>query len=445
MLIELTIENFKSILEPTNVSFVAGTTKRQNGNLLRHPNGERVVKSMSLYGPNASGKTTVLDGLYALGFFVLFSNHDQKPTTSIPRFEPFGLDKLAKSRPARVSIVVELEGNRYTLDVSATNERVWSERLSVQHMTKQPTRKTNAVQLIARSWEPKTKQYRTELHDSLGPELTRSAAREQTPANRLMIGKLASLNCEAAMRIVEWFDDDLDFYDMHRNPDAENSKLSELARLYEKDKDFAAKVIRMIRDADTGIQELQVADEKTVTAVFSESDDQVDFKETVRPGLLFQHFSKDNSKVSFNRGKESSGTLRFLALLVAVLQPSLRRRLICIDELSASMHPDLVRRLIQIVHSSSHNPNGNQIFFTTHDTHLMGPNGLLRRDQVTICTKDHFGRSRTQRLDEFQDDARSDANLQKQYLDGRFGGIPQFGPSLEDVRVDDVPLEVNLG
>ena len=150
----------------------------------------------------------------------------------------------------------------------------------------------------------------------------------------------------------------------------------------------------------------------------------------------------DGSKVFFRKEQESSGTLRFVALLAAILQPSPRRRLVCIDELSASMHPDLVRRLIRIVHSRSYNPLGNQLFFTTHDTHLMDPNELLRRDQVTICSKNRFGRSTTKRLDAFQDAARSDANLQKQYLQGRFGGIPQFGPTLEDVLVDDEPLEM---
>jgi AAA15 family ATPase/GTPase len=84
---------------------------------------------------------------------------------------------------------------------------------------------------------------------------------------------------------------------------------------------------------------------------------------------------------------------------------------------------------------------GNQLLFTTHDTHLMNPNELLRRDQVTICDKDRFGQSRISRLDAFQDSARSDANLQKQYLEGRFGGVPQFGPTLEDVPADDEPLE----
>ena len=72
----------------------------------------------------------------------------------------------------------------------------------------------------------------------------------------------------------------------------------------------------------------------------------------------------------------------------------------------------------------------------------MDPNELLRRDQIMICNKDRFGQSTTKRLDEFEDAARSDANLQKQYLQGRFGGKPQFGPMLEDVLVDDDPMEL---
>src|SRR5437588_6967144 len=107
MIIDLTIENFKSFRESTTVSFAAGTTSRLSGNLLRHRNGERFVKSMALYGPNASGKTTVLDGLYALGMFVLFSSQDQKPTSRIPRFEPFALDQSWSRRPSRVALTID--------------------------------------------------------------------------------------------------------------------------------------------------------------------------------------------------------------------------------------------------------------------------------------------------------------------------------------------------
>ena len=442
MIIQLTIENFKSFLESATLDFASGTASRLPGNVLRHQNGERFAKSMALYGPNASGKTTLLDGLYALWRFVDFSSHDQKPTSRIPEFEPFALDPSASKRPTRIALTIDLGGNRYTIDVSATNYRIWNESLTVQHTAKQPTRKTPVKVLIERTWKPKKKKYLTVLHEDLGPEMTRTAVIEQTTSNRLMLGKLAAMNSEIASRIIEWFDDDLEFYDMHRNTHAENAALAEAARLLKQDQTFAAIVGRFMKDADTGIQELRVVDEEVIEPVFSESDKKVEFKDNVKPSLAFRHVTKDGSEVVFRRQQESSGTLRFVALLAAILQPGTRRRLVCIDELSASMHPELVRRLVRIVHSSNYNPLGTQVMFTTHDTHLMDPTELLRRDQVTLCSKNRFGRTTITRLDAFHDTARSDANLQKQYLEGRFGGIPQFGPTLEDVPADDEPLEV---
>ena len=251
------------------------------------------------------------------------------------------------------------------------------------------------------------------------------------------------MNNEIARRIIEWFDKDLDFYDMHRSPFAQDAMLEKAARLLRENDDFKGLVGRFMKDADIGHAGLRVSDQKEQQAFFDETEKKFEFKESIKPGLSFLHATEDGSEVYFRPHRESSGTLRFVALLAAVLQPSPQRRLVCIDELSASMHPDLVRRLIKIVHSSRYNKSGNQLFFTTHDTHLMDPGELLRRDQITICDKDRFGRSTTKRLDEYQDAARSDANLQKQYLQGRFNGVPQFGPTLEDVPVDDEPLEVS--
>jgi predicted ATPase len=443
MIIELSIKNFKSIREETTVKFVSGKTSILSGNLLRQANGERIVKSMAIYGPNASGKTTVIDALYAIGSFVLFSSRDQKPTALIPHFRSFALDRLSKIQPSRVALTIDIDGERFTLDVSATRQRVWRELLTVRNTTKQPSRKASVKTLIERTWDEKSKSYVTTLHEDLGPELTRQAALEQTTANRLMVGKLASLNSELARRIFQWVEDDLDFYDMHRSPVSEQNMLSRAAGLLREDTAFAECVSRFLSDADIGITTFKVVEEATVRVVVSAKEQKPEFKSVNEPAFSFRHATQDKSVVFFRRQRESSGTIRFVALLAAILQPSARRRVVCIDELSASMHPELVRRLVKIVHSKRYNRLGNQLLFTTHDTHLMDPGELLRRDQVTICDKDRFGRTTTRRLDEFQDDARSDANLQRQYLQGRFGGIPQFGPTLEDVPLDDQPLEVN--
>lgn len=442
MIVDLTVENFKSFLEETRISFVAGQTSRLSGNLLRQQNGERIVKSMALYGPNASGKTNIIDGLYALHNFALFSSQDQKPTAKVPGFDAFALDKKFKKFPARVAMTVDLDGKRYTYDVSATREMVWNETLIVRDLSARQRRKVSWASLIERTWNPSKKKYTIKLNEEHLPDSTRIAAMEQTAPNRLMLGKLSTMNSEFARRIIQWFDEDVEFYDMHRNRVIEEKTLEDAAKALRKNRDFAETFTRLIRDADTGIQELRVTDEIALQLVTDESERTVEVKEQTRPSLTFRHTSEDGSETYFRRQSESSGTLRFTALLAAILQPGHRRRLVCIDELSASLHSDLVCRLVQIVHSSQFNQLGSQLLFTTHDTHLIDPSRILRRDQITFCGKDRFGRSATVRMDEFQDTARSDANLAKQYLDGRFGYVPQFGPSLEDVQVDEEPLEV---
>ena len=442
MIVRLTVENYKSFLESTTLDFVAGPAKKLSGNLIRNPNKERLVKSMALYGKNASGKTTILDALYALKMFVVFSSQDQKPTTRIPRFEPFALNDSSSKRPARIAITFNIGSNRYTLDVAATSERVWNESLKVQRTSKQPSRKWTSITLMDRSWDSVQKNYLTKIHPDLGTELMLAAAKEQTPPNRLMVGKLGSMNSEIASRIIQWFDEDLSFYDMHRNNNSENEALATAARFHQQDPTFATLLDRLSRDADTGIRELTVDDETSFELLYSESEKKPEINKVIKPALVFRHFTQDGSEIFFSRQQESSGTLRSIALLTAILQPGERRRLVCIDELSASMNPVLVQRLIRIVHSKRYNPLGHQILFTTHDTHLIDPDELLRRDQIAICDKNRYGCSSVRRLDEFQDEARSDANLQKQYLDGRFGGLPMFGPTLEDVEADEEPLEI---
>lgn len=442
MIVQLTVENFKSCLESTSIDFQAGKARKLSGNLLQLPNKELVVKSMALFGKNASGKTTILDALYALKMYIDFSSRDQKPTARIPGFEPFLLDDAASKRPARIAVTFDLGKQRFTLDVAATSQHVSHEKLVVQRISRQPSRKWPLTTLLNRSWDTQRNEYSTQLHPDLGTQLMLGAAREQTPANRLVIGKLASLNSEVASRIIQWFDEDLFFYDMHRNQLAEDLALSATARRHQQDPDFAAMLNRLSKDADTGIQSLAIDTEASLELVASDEGKKPEITKVNKPTILFRHFAQDGSEVYFGRQQESSGTRRFIAMLTAILQPCGRRRLVCIDELSASMHPDLVCRLIQIMHSKLYNPKGHQILFTTHDTHLMDPNTLLRRDQITICYKNRFGRSWVKRLDEFQDEARSDSNLQKQYLDDRFGGLPRFGPSLEDVEADDKPLEI---
>jgi len=97
------------------------------------------------------------------------------------------------------------------------------------------------------------------------------------------------------------------------------------------------------------------------------------------------------------------------------------------------MHPQLTYKLVEMFHSPEANPRGAQLVFATHDTSLMTP-ALFRRDQIWLTEKTRKGAAVLFSLCEIEPEKRprKDEPFEKHYLAGRYGGVPNFGPALED-------------
>lgn len=104
--------------------------------------------------------------------------------------------------------------------------------------------------------------------------------------------------------------------------------------------------------------------------------------------------------------------------------------MLLVDELDASLHPEMVRYIVELFQSEEINSRGAQLIFTTHDVSLLGnaPTRLLEPSSVWFVEKDRSGVSELFSLDEF--DQRSGNNNQRRYLAGQFGALPQVDESL---------------
>ena len=96
-----------------------------------------------------------------------------------------------------------------------------------------------------------------------------------------------------------------------------------------------------------------------------------------------------------------------------------------IDELDASLHTDLVLRLVSLFTDPRINTKGAQLLATTHDTNLLSSD-ILRRDQIWFTEKDREGATRLFPLTDFR--TRRQDNIERGYLDGRFGAVPYLAP-----------------
>ena len=131
-----------------------------------------------------------------------------------------------------------------------------------------------------------------------------------------------------------------------------------------------------------------------------------------------------DGKEYFSLGDESDGTQRIFDYIPLILDLIQGDKVFVIDEMERSLHPALMRKLIELFFKYSNNIS-TQLIFTTHESTLMDQD-LLRRDEIWLIEKNGDGVSSLNRLDE-KFSLRFDKELERSYLKGLFGASPNFG------------------
>ena len=132
-----------------------------------------------------------------------------------------------------------------------------------------------------------------------------------------------------------------------------------------------------------------------------------------------QHEVK-NTLYDFELKEESDGTQRVFDFMPMVHSMKAEACTYVIDEIDRSLHPTLVRALVTKIVTDK-NMKG-QLIFTTHDAGLLDGK-IFRNDEIWFAEKDREMQStHLYTLDEFK--PRADLDIEKGYLNGRFGAIP---------------------
>jgi hypothetical protein len=197
-------------------------------------------------------------------------------------------------------------------------------------------------------------------------------------------------------------------------------------------------ILRILREADTGILDSRVDTpvrdpERRVTDGQGElfSGDAPRVRRGL-PDVFFRHRAADDQHAWLPLSAESAGTMALVGLAPSVVRSLREGGLLCVDELESSLHPALALRIVGMFNDPKQNPRGAQLMFATHDTNLLGTlvgEPALRRDQVWFTEKDGDGATRVYPLTDFH--PRKEENLERGYLQGRYGGVPFLGDLLE--------------
>lgn len=416
MLVAFNVGNFKSIKEEQTFSMVksAGMEKSQDNVIdtisLDGSPSLSLLKSVALYGPNASGKSTLVDALAAMRRIVMTSATNQVGS-GLP-IVPFALAKDTPNSPTLFEVVFIQDKIRYQYGFQADSQRIHSEWLYAYP-------KGRSQKWFSREYDEKNKKFKFDFGDKLkGARITWESS---TRADALLLSTAVQLNSEQLKPVYDWFK--LNVKLMPRFSDhVYTAKRS--------GSEFKSRVLGFMQAADFAIADFQI-DQNS----YSLDSFPVEMPEEIR-SFLYEAMKDDNEyKVSLihttDEGKyelpfevESDGTRRMFNICGHWLDALDEGRILVVDELHDKLHPYLVKFLVEAFHNPDLNSKGAQLIFTTHETAILSQN-VFRRDQIWFAERDSNQSSKFYPLTDFSPKKGQD-NLERSYLGGRYGAVPSI-------------------
>lgn len=407
-LVEFSVGNYKIFRDKVTFSMAA----RKNERHTFESNSEHLLKTSLIYGPNASGKSSLLEafGLMRMG---IFTSANIQESQSLPH-KPFLAFAHTELTPTFFEVVFSIEGDYpgvYRYSFSFVQDRIISEQL---------------VKILASGGEE-----RLVLRDEQNIEIggifdTEKALIERTRKEALFLSTAALNNSPFALYLIDAFRA-VNVISGVR-PKYQNFTIKK----FKENKKYREQILQYLKIADFCIID-GVTEEVDVQRVDIKDDDKgfSANKRTEKENVLFlSHPVYDSSKkitadFRLQLEEESMGTQRFLAVLGPIVDTLAEGKVLFVDEFDNSLHPLLTKFIIELFESREINQKNAQLIVTTHDTSLLSYKDELIKDQFWFTEKDDFGAAKLFSLAEFE--LRNDTEFSKKYLEGRFGALPIIG------------------
>lgn len=421
MLIQFKVKNYLSIKDEQVFSMVADTAIKEkdldsedgvfdvNDNL-------SLLKAAAIYGANASGKSNFIRAFVTFHAMIIHSAN----TTELQELGvlvPFQLNSKTTNEPCLFEAVFLFENIQYRYGFEAGKKGIVEEWLYVKEK-----RETLVF-------------YRDKSGIEINPKykiLNEITDKKMLHNKSLLISKGAVFNDEISTSILKWISAVTVF-----SGTGMGFFFDTTIRILE-DAKRKHKVIELIRLADFGINDLEVVEKEGFAMGFNfgmaatgvpiqpeATHEKTKLKEVNVKRNVLNDKGEIVSSTSFPfLSNESEGTKQFFSLIGPFLEALENGSVVIVDEIDIKLHPLLSQRLVSLFNSKETNPKGAQLIFATHDTNLLDAH-IFRRDQIWFTEKDKNGASTIYPLTDYK--PRNDTNLEKNYIAGKFGGIPYLG------------------
>lgn len=212
------------------------------------------------------------------------------------------------------------------------------------------------------------------------------------------------------------------------NDTFEKSKINE-------DDDLRKKVIEYVRKIDVGIKDIVIDKRFIITEQIGREPKPFNISYAMHDVYNDKEEIIDKKRFDFNL--ESSGTIRFISIIEEVILMLEKGGVFFVDELSSRLHPVITKFIIDLFQSEV-NTHSAQLIFTTHDIFHMNKE-QFRRDEIVLVDKNKQGVSKIYALSDL--DVRSDASFDKDYIKGKYGALPIIKDFYDSEVAEDAKIK----
>ena len=413
MLLNFTCSNFRSFRDEQTILMTPGSTRNHQGHIINHNNLE-ILSLSAIFGANASGKSNIYKAMRYSRDFILGKKIDKNSY--------FRLDPKYKEMPSVFEYEFTVGDNLYRYGFSMIISKGKVEGEWLWRMSNSDEEDTLLFQRPLDSNQHPKSLSKFKLRISKFLLLTLSDE----------LGRNPDSETKEILDVRDWFENNLKIISTEENllgeMDYSEEQCEKLGRFLS---DFDVGIVstnfkelddkgKLNEDVVVYRKDVKIHTHYVVKKSKLEKDDQE--KKGNSKKLLFllnNHGSEDEQFLWFD---ESDGTRRLMDLAPAIISDESDVTYV-IDELDRSLHPLVVYEYVRKFASFRALGPKKQLLFTTHQTCLLDQE-LLRRDEIWFVEKNRDGSSDLFSLDVYKE--RFDKNLEKLYLNGRYGAIPRI-------------------
>ena len=374
----------------------------------------RMCPVLAIYGPNASGKTTILRAVRVLHDVV---KHGWHPAA----YEP---NRISATQEDITYIALRFwkgeEQYFYSLGISA--DGIANERLDCCGVTVFSV-ENSKLKVLKETFEPQMadilSQFETRCVNLLTgkqvnafvqvfAEVLPGLSREVLSAREFLISDLLFVD-----RNVDYYNG-IEMLALTYEGAPEERRQAALALIskYLQKLDVRILGLNLIKKSAGDENDLHWRRRSWTTSRYSSEDYH----------LKTLHKAESGQYIWFDLQSESEGTQQLIGMLGALLTAVRLGKTVLIDELDDSLHSLLLQELVKLFKEKRINETAAQIVFTLHNTDLLAANFLGVSEVAIVNQVGYFG-TRVMRLVDLPG-IRNGSDFRRRYLRGDFGGIP---------------------